>query len=155
MAGIQGGSIYYYFSSKKEILLEIMQCTLNELLAGLVEGLKDLEDPIDKLKWAVRWHIEYHIDHRHETFITDSEIRSLEEPDRAVVVGLRRKYEDVFLMILREGKEQGKIKLSNENLVNYAILQMCTGVSIWYDPTGPLTVKEVVEVYFEFILRGI
>jgi len=76
-SGVQGGSIYHHFSSKQEILYQIMDSTMASLLFNLKEITRDEKDPVEKLKKAIRFHIEYHVKNPDETYVTDSEIRSV------------------------------------------------------------------------------
>jgi len=47
------------------------------------------------------------------------------------------------------------IKVDNIPLTRITILQMCTGVTIWFREDGPLTVDQVAEAYIEFIRWGV
>ena len=154
-SGIRGASVYYHFSSKQEILFNIMDFTMSELTFLLKESLRNQGDAIAKLRKAIETHIVYHINNLEMTYVTDSEIRSLTEENHAFILRKRRKYEKLFSDILDEGKEEGRFHIRDSNIVAFAILQMCTGVSYWYKADGPMKVQDIVDIYFEFACAGV
>jgi AcrR family transcriptional regulator len=153
-SGIRGASVYYHFSSKQEILFNIMDFTMSELTFLLKESLRDQGDAVSKLRKAIETHIVYHINNLEMTYVTDSEIRSLTEENHDFILRKRRKYEKLFSDILDEGIGEGRFHIRNSKLVAFAILQMCTGVSYWYKADGPLKVQDIVDIYFEFACAG-
>lgn len=154
-SGVQGGSIYHHFSSKEEILFEIMNHTMTELILGLREVLKGLHDPVEKLHNATRFHIEYHINNLDETYVSDAELRSLTKAKHDSIMTQRRDYETIFVRILEEGIRQGVMNIDNVKLASMAMLQMCTGVSYWFRKDGPLNIHEIADVYVNFICYGV
>ena len=153
--GVRGGSIYYHFSSKEEILYQIMDYTMNSLLSNVKERVRHEKDPLTKLREAVRFHIEYHIESPNETFVADTEIRALSKRNYRRIVRKRKSYENIFIEILKESIENGIMGLENVKLSAIAILQMCTGVSYWFREDGPLTVNEIADAYVDFISWGV
>ncbi|MBN1226199.1 MAG: TetR family transcriptional regulator [Deltaproteobacteria bacterium] len=154
-SGVQGGSIYHYFSSKQEILYQIMDSTMASLLFNLKEIIRDEKDPVEKLKKAIRFHIEYHVKNPDETYVTDSEIRSITKGAYDRIVRKRRNYEKIFIQIIEEGITSGGIIVNDVKLVAIAILQMCTGVSHWFKEDGLLSVEEIVDEYINFSCWGL
>lgn len=154
-SGIQGGSIYHHFTSKQEILYQIMDYTMTNLLFNLKKSIRDEKDPVEKLKKAIRFHIEYHVNNPDETQVTDSEIRSLTKGKYDRIVKQRRNYEKIFIQIIEEGIEQGVIVVNDVKLASIAILQMCTGISYWFNEGGPLTMEEVADEYIRFSCWGV
>lgn len=153
--GIKGASVYYHFSSKQEILHEIMDYTMTSLIERLVEILDGVEDPIEKVEQAIRSHIRYHIENPHITYVTDSELRSLNAKYLEHIIQKRDEYEGYFQRMLTEGVAAGLMKMDNLPLARMAILQMCTAVNIWFREDGPLTVDQVAEAYTRFIRWGV
>ncbi len=154
-SGVQGGSIYHYFSSKQEILYQIMDSTMASLLFNLKEIIRDEKDPVEKLKKAIRFHIEYHVKNPDETYVTDSEIRSITKGAYDRIVRKRSNYEKIFIQIIEEGIKSGGIIVNDVKLVAIAILQMCTGVSHWFKEDGLLSMEEIVDEYINFSCWGL
>lgn len=154
-SGIKGGSIYYHFSSKQEILYNVMDYTLTELTFRLREVEKNEMDVVKKLQKAIETHIVYHISNLNMTYVTDSEIRSLTNENYKDILKKRKRYENLFIKILDEGIKTGQFDIKDSKRTTYAILQMCTGVSYWYKEEGPLGVEAVVEMYSKFVYGGL
>lgn len=153
-SGIKGGSIYHHFSSKQEILHKIMAFTLTNLFA-VEEETAGEQNPVEKIRKAIRFHIEYHINNLDETLVADTELRSLTPENYREIIEMRRRYENFFIDMLREGAEQKIINIADVKLAAFAILQMCTGVSYWFKQDGPLSVQEIADSYADLICWGI
>jgi len=154
-SGVQGGSIYYHLSSKQEILYQIIDYTMTDLLLKLKEEIKEEKDPIEKLRKAIKFHIEYHVNNPDETYVTDAEIRSLTKANYDHIVKQRRNYEKIFIQIIEEGIKQGVMVVNDIKLTSIAILQMCTGISYWFKEGGSLTVEEIADEYISFSCWGV
>lgn len=153
--GVKGGSIYYHFSSKQEILYQIMEQVMAELIYRVNEGIKTIVDPVEKIRMAVTIHIKYHVTNLDKTYVTDSEIRSLTVENYKRIIKQRRDYENIFQKILEEGVQVGFMGNIDVKMTAFAILQMCTGVSYWFKEEEPLAVDEIINRYFDFICWGI
>lgn len=154
-SGVQGGSIYYHFASKQEILYRIMDGTMTNLLLGLERGIRGETDPVKRFKRGVAFHIRYHLENQDETHVTDTELINLEDEHYDRVVRKRRDYEEAFMAILQEGMEKGVMRVGNVKLAGIAVLQMCTAIPYWFNEEGPLSVDEVVDRYIDFICWGV
>ena len=100
--GIKGGSIYYHFDSKQDILFQIMDSTLCELTSIVEEGVRKTKDPLKKLYAAIDIHIRYHVDNLDYTYVADTEIKSLNEENLSVIIAKRKRYENIFKEIISE-----------------------------------------------------
>ncbi|MDP3479917.1 MAG: TetR/AcrR family transcriptional regulator [Desulfoprunum sp.] len=154
-AGVQGGSIYHHFSSKQEILYMIMECTMTTLILNVRQAIEGVERPLDRLRKAIQFHIEYHTIDTDETYVTDSELRSLEPANYTKIVALRNRYERVFREIMAEGLARGEMHIDDVNLASKALLQMCTGISYWYTPAGEKSISDIAKQYIDLFFWGI
>ncbi len=154
-SGVKGGSIYYHFTSKQEILYRIMDETMGNLLLGLEQETREEGDPVRRLNRAIAFHIRYHLENQDETHVADTELINLEDDHRRQIVRRRADYERAFSGIIGEGARAGVMKVGNVKLASIAILQMCTGVPYWFNEGGALSVDEVVNRYIDFIFWGV
>jgi len=154
-SGVQGGSIYYHFRSKQDILYQIMDFTMNALIKNLKKEIKGEKDPLEEFRKAMRFHIEYHINHLNETRASDEEIRSLNKENYDSIIARRHNYADIFIQILKKGVQNGVMNIDNLKLTSMAVLQMCTGVSYWFRHDGPLNASDVANKYADIICWGI
>lgn len=59
------------------------------------------------------------------------------------------------MRILEEGKSLVIMEVHNTKMAAFAILQMCSGVSLWFSQDDSLSLDEVVDLYFSFICKGV
>ena len=154
-AGVKGGSIYHHFNSKQEILFLIMEYTMSNLLTKVSQEVNEVESPLEKLRGAIRVHVEYHTVDADETYVADAELRSLDVTNYKKIVKMRDRYERLYKEILQEGINKGELNVANVTLSSRALLQMCTGISYWYNPEGPLSIKEIADSYVDLFFHGV
>jgi AcrR family transcriptional regulator len=154
-SGVQGGSIYHHFSSKQEILYQIMDFTMTNLIYKIDIEINGIEDPLKKLRRAISFHIEYHVSDSDETFVTDTEIRSLDKSYLEKILEKRAIYESKFVEILNSGNRKESMQIPNTKIAAMAILQMCTGVSYWYKKESHLKIEDITDQYVNFICWGV
>lgn len=151
--GLQPGSLYRYFPSKNRMLVELMIEHLEFLLDGWLRGQPDTEDPLERLRAFVDFHIRSHTLRRREVFVANMELRSLSAADRRRVVALRRRYEDILTEILRAGVEAGAFRVPDPRIAAFAVLAMLTGVGTWFNDGGRLGKRELIEQYTQLVLQ--
>ena len=81
------------------------------------------------------------------------ELRSLSHEKLSAILKLRAAYEKELRAILRDGAEQGVFAIDDVGLTAMAIIQMITGVIVWFRPDERLSVGEVTETYLAMTMR--
>ncbi len=155
IAGIQAASIYYHYTSKQALLIEIMETYMQRLNANLERILREKNDPQQCLRAAIANHIRLHTSYKSEFFIIDTEIRALEGENRTRIISLRDRYEYLLQELLRDGMERGVFRQSDVKVTSYAIIAMCTEVATWFRPNGRLSVQQVIDIYTQMITQGL
>jgi AcrR family transcriptional regulator len=155
IVGIQAASIYHHYPNKQSLLVEIMETHMQHLNSQLERILHEYEEPSERLQKAIANHIYLHTRYKAEFFIIDTEIRSLEEENRAHIISLRDTYDSLIQELLRDGMERGVFRQSDVKVTSYAIIAMCTEVASWFRPGGRLTVQQVIDIYCQIIMQGL
>jgi len=89
-AGMSSASLYHHFSSKQDLLFRITDRGIEALVRKTEDALQaSPEDPAARLRAIVRVHVLTHIEDQRGSFIGNSEIRSLEPANRAIIVSKR------------------------------------------------------------------
>lgn len=153
--GLQSGSLYKYFENKQSLLFDIVRDHMEDLLGKAEADLAGVTDPLARVKAFSAFHLRYHMTRMAHVFIANMEIRSLDEEHRAVVVGLRRRYEGLLEAILRQGADEGVFEVREPKVATYAIISMLTGICMWYRPNGRLTQDELVDIYTGLVVGGV
>lgn len=152
-ANLSVAAIYYYFPSKLHILHTIMDVVIDDLIAELDEALRRAgDDPVAQLVAAVKVHVKVHTKRQAESFIGNSELRSLDPERRAAIIARRDAIADLFLDVVQRGIGQGLFHSPWPKETTRAILTMCTAVASWYRQDGPNTPEEIAERYAQMAL---
>jgi len=151
--GVQPGTIYRYFPSKAQLLVALLVEHLEYLLASWATAQPRTDDPVERLRAFVAFHIRSHTLRRREVFVANMELRARSPGDRARVVALRRRYEDMLTGILRDGMARGAFRLPDARIATFAILAMLTGVGAWYREGGRLDKHALIDTYTRLTLQ--
>lgn len=154
-AGVQPAAIYHWYENKEAILIELQDDFMERLTANVVAAVERQQRPALRLAAAVREHVVFHGQHQRWAFATDSEIRALSEAARAALVAKRDAYQTRFTEMIRDGIREEELRTSEALVATYAILLQCTGVDLWFDPEGPLSLDEVAELHIELVLGSL
>ena len=153
--GIQAGSLYNHIATKQELLFELIQDHINELLRQLDRALEGKQEPAERLRAFVAFHVTYHMTRKREVFIANSELRSLDPKNYEAIVALRGAYEQRLAAILADGAEQGVFEVADIQVATFAIIALLTGLCTWYRPGGRLTRDAIVEAHEKLVLSGV
>jgi AcrR family transcriptional regulator len=151
--GVQAAALYRYFPTKEELLFTLMR----EHMEGLLEAWTTVRpatlDPAARLAAFVRNHIAFHIQRRHATHVSNMELRSLSHERLTRILKLRTTYEKELRAILRDGAESGAFEIDDVGLTAMALIQMMTGVIVWFRPDERLSIAEVTMTYLSMTMR--
>ncbi|MGB6117656.1 MAG: TetR/AcrR family transcriptional regulator [Mesorhizobium sp.] len=151
--GVQAAALYRYFSTKEDLLHDLLMDHMVGLIASWEQARPVNDDPAAQLAAFVRNHISFHVARRHSTHVSNLELRSLSPERLTAVLRLRNGYEKELRHILREGAERGLFEVADAQLTAMAIIQMITGVIVWFRPGERLSVDEVTQTYLDMTLR--
>lgn len=146
-SGLSLSTLYHYVDSKEELLLEIARNSMHDLRAAAEEALASATTPTERLAALVRSHVLIHGSQRLEALVSDTELRSLSEPERKGAVKLRDSYEAIWQAVLDEGIAAGEFHADDPHLVRLGLLQMCTGVAYWYSPAGDRSLEHIADTF--------
>ncbi len=154
-ARVQPAAIYHWYPGKEAILVGFQDDFMERLTAKVLEAVDRQSRPALQLAAAVWEHVVYHGIHRRAAFVTDSEIRALTEEPRIALIAKRDTYQEMFGAMIRDGVEDGSLRVSDAAVATYAILLQCTGVALWFDPAGSLALEGVAEIHVELVLGSV
>lgn len=151
--GVQAAALYRYFPNKEELLFTLLRDHMEGLIASWDVARLAARDPLGSLSAFVRNHIGFHVARRHSTHVSNLELRSLSPAKLTVILRMRNTYEKELRQILRDGAESGAFAIDDVGLTAMAIIQMITGVIVWFRPDERLSVEEVAETYHAMTMR--
>lgn len=151
--GVQAAALYRYFPTKEDLLFTLMREHMEGLLAAWTSARPRSGGAVARLKAFVANHIRFHVERRHATHVSNMELRSLSRDNLTSILKLRTAYEKELRAILRDGAEAGVLEADDIGLTAMAIIQMITGVIVWFRPDERLSVDEVTATYLAMTMR--
>lgn len=152
-AGTAISHAYYYFPSKVEILRTLMIGVTTDLI-HVLEAARDAagDDPVERLAALVRNHVRLHTERQAESFVANTELRSLSAEERQEIVALRDHIGTLFKDVLDEGLRRGCFTTSRRDEAVLAIVTMCTAVAGWYRADGARSPEAIADAYADLAL---
>lgn len=148
--GLQMASLYHHFGSKQELLVVIMHAVMRDLTSTVADAVAAAgDDPQARLAAAIRAHVRFHAERRPEVIVADSELRSLDAPNRAEVIALRDRHQALFREPI------AALGAREPGIVSTAIVTMCTDVGLWYRDDGRLDPDAIADAFVGLALEGI
>jgi AcrR family transcriptional regulator len=151
--GVQPAALYRYFPTKEELLFTLLLEHMQALAAAWETMRPAAAPPSGQLAAFVDNHLRFHVARRHSTHVSNMELRSLSHDRLSQVLKLRNAYEKDLRIILRDGRDSGDFDIDDTGLTAMAIIQMLTGVIVWFRPDERLTVDQVTQTYLKMTMR--
>lgn len=156
-AGILSGSLYHHFTSKEEMVDDLLRGFLDWLFGRYLEIVATRPDPLERIKGLFMVSFEA-IEHRHaQVVIYQDEAQRLSSLPRFSYLEERNKEQrQMWVDALNLGIEQGALRPDLDVDLIYRFIRDTTWVSVrWYQPGGPLTAQQVGRQYLAIVLGGI
>jgi TetR/AcrR family transcriptional regulator, cholesterol catabolism regulator len=156
-AGILSGSLYHHFSSKEEMVDELLRGFLDWLFSRYQEIVATEPNPLERLKGLFMASFEAIEDRHAQVVIYQDEAKRLSGQGRFSYVEERNKEQRrMWVDVLNQGIQQGYFRPDLDVDLVYRFIRDTTWVSVrWYQPGGPLTAEQVGQQYLAIVLGGI
>jgi TetR/AcrR family transcriptional regulator, cholesterol catabolism regulator len=156
-AGILSGSLYHHFSSKEEMVDEVLRSFLDWLFERYQQIIDTEPNPMERLKRLFMASFEA-IEHRHAQVVIyqDEAKRLSSQPRFGYLEARNREQRKMWVDVLKQGIEEGCFRPDIDVDLVYRFIRDTTWVSVrWYQPGGPLTAEQVGVQYLAIVLGGI
>ena len=107
--GVQKASLYAHIASKQDLLFETMT-EGGTAFHGALDAVPDMLPPTEKIRLALRAHLRVVAEQLDVATVFMREWRYLEGERREAVLAERRRYEERFRTLFREGRELGELR---------------------------------------------
>jgi AcrR family transcriptional regulator len=150
--GVQKASLYAHIESKQDLLYETMRDGAAAFHAALDAIPEDLP-AVEKIRLALRGHLRVVADQLEVATVFVREWRYLEGGRRDEILTERRRYEERFQALFREGRELGELRTDlDEASAALLALSAANWAYTWLKP-GRDT-DELADRFFAVILDG-
>ena len=156
-AGILSGSLYHHFSSKEEMVDEVLRGFLDWLFDRYQRIIDTEPNPLARLTGLFLASFDA-IEHHHaEVVIYQDEAKRLSgQPRFSYIDELNARQRKMWVDVLTEGIAAGYFRPDIDVDLAYRFIRDTTWVSVrWYQPGGPLTAEQVGRQYLSIVLGGI
>ena len=173
--------LYHYCKSKEELLYLIQDHCFGRVSERLEERIKTVSDPFEKLRILIDNHLSFFAANMAEMKVLSHEAESLAGDLHKHVTTKKERYARLARKILREIQEQaetqprgpqagsplgvgrsgrasnggaqpnGRVDLT---IATYALFGMMNWIYNWYDPSGKLSVHQLVDNITRLFLNG-
>ena len=107
--GVQKGSLYHHIESKQELLFETMRDGADAFHAAL-DAIPEELPAGERIRHVLRAHLRVVAEQLDVATVFTREWRYLEGAERDEILAERRRYEERFRALFREGRERGDLR---------------------------------------------
>jgi AcrR family transcriptional regulator len=152
-AGISKGGMYYYFSSKGDLLFFIVSGFMDMVLKDLEEELPRIDLPEDRIRFLVLRHVTTYADYMYSAKVLISEAFNLPAARLKQIRQKERKYYNIISDVLSPelGPSPDKNVLT---AATFNLIGMCNWIYRWYNPKGAITPECMAQIIFENFTKG-
>lgn len=149
---LQKASLYHHFSSKQEILFDLLNEGLDILSERLDDVLAQQLTPDQKLRQAMVCYLMTMAEFQNLSALLLLEYRSLDPEYRSVHVIRRDIYERKWRDIIQEGKEAHVFHCQDPSMTSRAILGGLNWAVTWYRKDGSMSPAEIADYFATLFL---
>lgn len=153
--GMSISALYYYFSSKEDLLFSIQYNAFDTIVRRLEERLYGVKDPQSKLYVLIENHLEYFLKRLDEMVICSHEINTLSGEAYKNVFAVRRRYYQIALGIVGEIKAKYKDCALQDPLATLNLFGMLNWIYMWYDREKNRSYRVLAKEIYNLFLNGI
>jgi len=151
--GLNKGSLYYYISSKQELLVQLFEGRAEQVLGEMETAASRPGPARERLRAIVRAYVlgvlrnldEVHVYVREEHSFPPTALRQVRRTHQAM--------RDRFERVIVDGIREGDFVEGDPKLATLALLGTSTWVHRWYRPGGRLTETAVADDFAERAVR--
>ena len=150
--GVQMGSLYAHIESKQDLLYDAMSEGARAFHAALDEIPENL--PVtERIRLALRAHLRVVAEQIDVATVFVREWRYLEGPRADEFLAERRRYEERFRALFREGRERGELRTDlDDQAAVLLVLSAANWAYTWLPPQADT--DELADRFFDVLLDG-
>jgi AcrR family transcriptional regulator len=149
--GLATGSLYHYFGSKEQLLIEICDQLMDPLLDRARELAVHDAPPDQRLRELVRLWVAHVVEHRDHMLVFQQQRHAIERGEQWRSVRASRKAFEQLVDNALSDLRGGAGTPANRRLVLSALLGMVNHTAQWYRPNGKLTAEQIADGYVDLL----
>lgn len=151
-AGVGVATLFHYYPNKPAILEHIINGAADAMQHDIDLAVEGVSDPTDRLVAAVRTMVTASCVRQRESFVAQSEFRSLTPTDFKVNREKRRRIQALFLAMVDDGIAAGDFTSNHPADLARSLVLLSSAVAFWYEAGQAMGIPEVAETHVEMAL---
>lgn len=152
--GVQSGALFYYFQTKEQILIEIIERGLRWIAEAAEAALATTQDPELQLRRLLHAHLHTLLGPARPAMqVMLNEWRYLDQEAKARIIGSRDRYETTWQTVIDQAAEVQLLAAQDTHLLRLYLLGAVNWSVTWYREDGGLTVEQLAERMFDMTLH--
>lgn len=147
--------LYYYISSKEELLNAIMDYAMTLLQDRVVTPSSNIEDPQDRLEFCIEEHSRLVMGDAKVLSILTDEMAGLSQEHQKQIRERKRVYFDLIRDTLDMLIAEGKMSPRDTTVAAFSIFGAIMWLPRWYDPRGSKPDEHIIAELKRSILYGV
>jgi len=155
-AGLTKAGLYHHISSKESLLFTILDYGLDLTEANVVEPLKKIEDPLERLMLMIELHLKLVLEQRNlEVTGLLHECKTLSDSDRVKLNRRKKKYVQMTTKLIDGVTKKYNVKDVDSKVAAFALLGMLNWTYQWYKSSGSHRCDEIVKSFQQLFLNAL
>jgi TetR/AcrR family transcriptional regulator, cholesterol catabolism regulator len=146
--------VYYYFTSKNEILWQIFQRIYDSYFEGLSEIRARKLPPQEAMALIIRKHALNVMEKRDWTAIYFREENELTDQQRKEIAKKKRQYDAMIEEVYEAGMASGVFKRMPLHIAISGLLGMCNWLYVWYKEQGTYSAEQIADYCANLLANG-
>lgn len=153
---IEKASLYYYLSSKEDLIYDICRLAHQHLLESVTSARAGATNCEDQLYRVIFAHVMSLLQHQDWHAAANEQLSSLEEERRNTIVAMRDAYERQIRQMIEATQQIGLIRRDvSAKVLGLVLLGMLTHIYPWYEAGKDPTPEKLAAIIADLFLTGI
>jgi len=153
-AKISKGSIYYYFSTKDEILDYILYAFMDTVLENAGHDLQEIEDPKERIRIMILRHVKTYAGNMYLAKALLQEAHNLPSAKLKKINAKEREYFRIVSWVI-SSYVKGGIDKDRLTVLTFNLLGMCNWIYSWYDPKKAVDPEQLAQLIYDTFVNGL
>jgi AcrR family transcriptional regulator len=155
--GIQKASLYYYISSKEDLIYQISKTAMEHVTSCVKAALGQVSGPEERLYAFITSHVAGLLQHQNWHAAANEELmHAFSTERRKEIVAMRDAYEQMARGILEDAQAAGLIRSDiSAKFLSLILFGMITNLYSWYQPEVDVVPSELGFILADLFMAGI
>ncbi len=152
-AGVGVATLFHHYPTKAAILEQIVNGAADAMQDDLERGMEGIDDPTERLTAAVRTMVTASCIRQRESFVAQSEFRSLSPEAFTLNRQKRRQIQSLFYDTVEAGIAAGDFAAQHPTDLARSLVLLSSAVAFWYEADQAQLIPDVAERHVEMALN--